>query len=377
MRRQILIFTFVSVFLALPVWASWAVTRGLPEAAFWIFLLIDLVGVGLGFTAIFSDLPKKNPKLYFLDWIGYTWLGVFAFLLFTAVLVSILRMILPANSISSLLPTGIFIFLCGWALWGGMRLPPIRRYRKSFSFTSASIDRPFRIAQLSDVHIGMLHLRQPWLERVVERLNAEKPDIAVITGDLIEASFESIAHELEPLRNVVAPLGRYYVTGNHEYYYGGGIWEEKLKSLGWIPLHSRSEMIQYDRLQIQIAGVPDRVGKHSDARVKLDYDSALQENGTLNGESKIDPIFKILLVHQPSEVFQIGSIKPDLVLTGHTHGGQVFPFRPFVRWVQPVVSGWKKVAGTLLFVHQGTGFWGPPMRLGSTSEIALIEVEGS
>jgi len=231
----------------------------------------------------------------------------------------------------------------------------------------------FKIAQISDLHIGMLYLNQAWLEKVVDKINEQNPDIVAITGDLVEGDFFEISKMLEPLKKIKANCGVFYITGNHEYIHPGD-WEQCLQNFGITSLHNENKIIEFKPSvgvatgvvqKILIAGIPDRMVPRFHRHLKSDPDLALRsvENTT----------YKILLAHEPSSIFDIKNETCDLMLTGHTHGGQIFPFHLGVRLVQPMVSGFKKFGQILVFNHQGTGFWGPPMRWFSRSEIVILK----
>ena len=385
MSRRNVFFLIVTAFVSLHVWADFVLTRGMPGIERTMLFVVDAIGFCLTLSAIFLDLPKINAAFAPLDWMGYAWLGVFAWMVTSAVFVEVVRLgILPLVTwfagwaARPAVPPGLGLDLVGlltvWSLFEGIRFPRITRYRRHFlgrgkgMVEVPSVDEKgaaLRVIQLSDLHIGMLHLRKERLAGIVAAVNGQDPDIVVITGDLVEANLPEVSDDLEPLRDVRAKRGRYYVTGNHEYYYGGAIWERLLESYGWTILHSRSAVVDFNGQQIQVVGVPDLTARHADPRASINYDTG----------QGIYADLKIFLVHQPSEIRFLKEERPDVVLTGHTHGGQLWPFRPFVRLVQPVVSGWKRVHGMDLFVHRGTGFWGPPMRLGAPAEIAVIDIE--
>jgi predicted MPP superfamily phosphohydrolase len=153
---------------------------------------------------------------------------------------------------------------------------------------------------------------------------------------------------------------KFYVTGNHEYI-GGGDWESRLHELGFEVLHNTHSMVHHNGGTLQIAGVPDRHVDRFRPGLRSAPDVALKNSENAG--------YKILLAHEPSSVFDLKTEKCDLLLAGHTHGGQIFPFGIFVRLQQPVAAGFKMINGVNVFAHQGTGFWGPPMRWFTRCEI--------
>ncbi|MGZ3692326.1 MAG: metallophosphoesterase, partial [Pseudobdellovibrio sp.] len=158
---------------------------------------------------------------------------------------------------------------------------------------------------------------------------------------------------------------KYYITGNHEYIHGGSIWETKLKNVGFEVLHNTHDLISYKNARLMVAGVPDKMLRRFGIEGVSLPDVALKTNEHTD--------YKILLAHQPSSVNDIKTETCDLILSGHTHGGQIFPFHLFVRMVQPVVAGFKTIKNINVFAHQGTGLWGPPMRWFSRSEIVVFK----
>jgi hypothetical protein len=227
-------------------------------------------------------------------------------------------------------------------------------------------DRPWRVAQLSDVHIGPT-LGREWLAGVVDRVNAERPDLVVITGDLVDGSVQALAEHVAPLARLVAPHGVFFVTGNHEYYSGAAEWCAHLTSIGIRVLRNECVAIGQED-GFTLAGVDDWTA-HQFARLapghRHDLEAALREASPDRA--------LVLLAHQPKSVREAAPRGVDLQLSGHTHGGQLVPFNLLVRFQQPHVAGLERVnERTQIYVSRGTGYWGPPMRLGAPAEITLL-----
>ena len=247
------------------------------------------------------------------------------------------------------------------ALWTARR-PVLERVRVPLSGLPPALEG-LRIVQLSDVHVGELIGRR-FLERIVERVNALAPDVVAITGDLVDGTVQQLGPELAPLSGLKAPLGVYYVTGNHEYYWGGPLWERQVRELGLTVLHNEHRLLERGGATLALGGVTDFNGG------SFGEEHASRPDRAFAGAPDGAP--RVLLAHQPRSVEAAARAGVDLQLSGHTHGGQIFPFNFFVRLQQPVVSGLRKVAGVWVYAHRGTGFWGPPMRLGPTPEIAEL-----
>jgi predicted MPP superfamily phosphohydrolase len=349
------VFGFVHWFMYLTV------VRSLAEDASVRMGLVAIYSVGLFAMPLgFLVSRNENNKLILLTWFGYIWMGFFAIHLFYSLVEFILSLIIQHPFSYWVLVASFVTSL--WALYKGMKFPVIVQH----SIVGPEPIQKFKLAQISDLHVGMLHLNEAWLEKVVSKINEQNPDIIAITGDLAEGHFHQISKMLEPLKNLKAPHGVYYITGNHEYIHPGE-WELHLKGLGITPLHNENKTIEFNKHKIMIAGVPDKMAPRFRRELVSKPDHALS--------STEDYIYKILLAHQPSSVFDIKNENCDLMIAGHTHGGQIFPFHLGVLLQQPMVSGFKKFGKTLVFNHQGTGFWGPPMRWFSRSEIVTIEIK--
>ncbi|MBC7741187.1 MAG: metallophosphoesterase [Bdellovibrionaceae bacterium] len=339
------------------------ITRSIPEEtvfnlalATWFILSLLLMPVGF----VISSLPLKK-FLYPLTWYGYIWLGFFQIIIFFALIEALITIFYSHPYSYWILITSLLISV--WALYKGLKRPTLIRHKIS---GPASI-KGLTLVQISDLHVGLLHLNQKWLESVVKQVNELNADIVAITGDLVEGAFSEIAPKLECLKSVSARLEKYYVTGNHEYIHGSGPWEKRLVDLGYRNLHNENHVLTFRKARILIAGVPDRMVPRFDPKLKSNPDLALKINQDVD--------YRILLAHEPASVHDIKLEKCDLILSGHTHGGQIFPFGVLVRLVQPLVKGFKRFGSTLVFAHQGTGLWGPPMRWFTRSEIVLIEWE--
>ncbi len=222
----------------------------------------------------------------------------------------------------------------------------------------------YRIAQLSDVHIGPL-LGGRFLESVVEKTNALRPDLVVITGDLVDAPVSVIAKQMEPLAKLRARHGVAFVTGNHEYYSGAVDWIEFLARRGIRVLLNDRVTIGDAGASFDLAGLPDiRAGKQI-------AEHAVDMRRTLLARDPEREL--VLLAHQPAAIDHAEKQGVGLMISGHTHGGQMWPFGALVSLVQPYVAGlYRHSDGTQVYVSRGTGFWGPPMRVWNPAEIASL-----
>jgi predicted MPP superfamily phosphohydrolase len=227
------------------------------------------------------------------------------------------------------------------------------------------LKKEYKIVQLSDIHIGGLVDRY-YIKNIVDMVNIQKPDIVVITGDIIDTKVSNVTDELHELQKLKARYGVYVVVGNHEYFHGVFEIIESLKKLGFIVLENESTYIGEDKSGFNLAGVYDMFGYR---RGYLQPDL----NKTLSYVKDSSPT--ILLSHQPAFINEVNS-SVDLMLSGHTHGAQIYPFRALVRLKQPYINGLHEHNETQVYISNGTGFWGPPMRLGAPAQISIINIFG-
>lgn len=220
-----------------------------------------------------------------------------------------------------------------------------------------------KIVQLSDVHIGPT-LKKNFCEMLVDQVNALNPDIIAITGDMIDGEVSFLKEELMPFKNFKSRLGVYFVTGNHEYYWYASEWIQWAHDSGIVPLINENRKLTYNNTEFFLAGVNDPASKRLDKKNATDPFKA--------AKGIPDNAYKVLLAHQPNSCFSAVKAGFDTQLSGHTHGGQGFPWNIIVNLVQPYVRGLNNHNGMHVYVHSGTGFWGPPNRFMVDSEIAEI-----
>lgn len=224
--------------------------------------------------------------------------------------------------------------------------------------------RGLRIVQISDVHVGPT-IGRAFMDALVDRINALEPDIVAITGDLVDGTVKRLGHHTAPLGRISSRLGTFFVTGNHEYYSGADPWIAELTRLGIKVLRNERVTVERGGAKLDVAGVDDWRAEG------FGGDHGHRPDRALAGRATDRPV--VLLAHQPKSVFAAAEHGVDLVLSGHTHGGQIWPFAAVVKLVQPYVKGlYRHDAKTWIYVHPGTGYWGPPMRVGVPAEIAVL-----
>jgi predicted MPP superfamily phosphohydrolase len=224
----------------------------------------------------------------------------------------------------------------------------------------------YSIAQISDIHVGPT-IKRPYLNAIVNRVNGLKADAIAITGDLVDGSVQRLASHTEPLRRLAAPDGTFFVTGNHEYYSGAEQWVAELRRLGLRVLLNEHVIRTREDAAIMIAGVTDYSAQHFNPLHKSDPQQAAA--GAPAGVA-----VRVLLAHQPRSAPAALAAGFDLQLSGHTHGGQFFPWNLFVPLQQPFVAGLNRVKSLWVYTSRGTGYWGPPKRFGAPSEITLVRL---
>jgi predicted MPP superfamily phosphohydrolase len=223
----------------------------------------------------------------------------------------------------------------------------------------------FTIAQISDIHVGPT-IKRNYVEAIVERVNRIGADMVAITGDLVDGSVRDLRSHTEPLARLASRHGTYFVTGNHEYYSGAGAWIHELRRLGARVLINEHVVLQHDGAPLALAGVTDYSAHHFDPTHRSDPQRALA--GAPPGA------VKVLLAHQPRSAGSAEAAGYDLQLSGHTHGGQFWPWNHFVRFQQPFTAGLRRLGKMWVYISRGTGYWGPPMRFGIPSEITRIRL---
>jgi hypothetical protein len=226
----------------------------------------------------------------------------------------------------------------------------------------------FRMVQVSDIHVGPT-IKAAYLQAIVDRVNALEPDVIAVTGDLVDGSVAELAEHVAPLAQLRARDGSYFVTGNHEYYSGVHGWIKELERLGLVVLHNQHVVLRRGDAQLVLAGVPDYTGHHFDRAHQSDPAAALA------GAPAAAP--RVLLAHQPRTAAAAAAAGFDLQISGHTHGGQFFPWSLFVPLQQPYTAGLHQLGRLQVYVSRGTGYWGPPKRLGAPSEISEVRLAAS
>jgi predicted MPP superfamily phosphohydrolase len=224
----------------------------------------------------------------------------------------------------------------------------------------------YSIAQISDIHVGPT-IKRPYLDAIVTRVNQLNANAIAVTGDLVDGSVQRLAMHVAPLGRLAAPDGTFFVTGNHEYYSGADQWVAEVRRLGLRVLLNEHVIRRHGDATVMIAGVTDFNAQQFNPAHKSDPDRAA-------AGAPPDVAVRILLAHQPRSAPAAAAAGFDLQLSGHTHGGQFFPWNLFVPLQQPFVAGLNRVRSLWVYTSRGTGYWGPPKRFGAPSEITLVRL---
>ena len=313
-----------------------------------------------------------------IAWPTFLWMGVFFLLLCATaasdVILAALRFALPEGALAGH-EVGVLRALAVVAVAGiasaigfaaAVRGPGVRRVELRLDRWPAGLDG-FRIVQISDIHIGPL-LDRRFAALLATRVNALAPDLVAVTGDLVDGSVAQLRDEVAPFADLRARHGVYFVTGNHDWYSGAADWVVHVRSLGFQPLRNERVTIGADGAQFHLAGVDDHRGDWRQG-------SPCDVERALGGRDASLPV--VLLAHDPATFAEASRHGVDLQLSGHTHGGQIWPFRWLVRLSVPWVEGLHERNGSRLYVSRGTGFWGPPLRFLAPAEITEIVLRGA
>jgi uncharacterized protein len=263
----------------------------------------------------------------------------------------------------------VSVVLLVWGYAEAMRVPRVKRVPVTIPRLGAGLDG-MRVVLLTDTHYGPID-RTRWSARVADMVNAESADIVCHTGDLADGSVSARRAQAAPLGVVRATRAKVYVTGNHEYFGDAQGWLDHMRELGWEPLHNRHIVVERGGARLVVAGVDDATAGSS----KLSGHGA-DHAAALDGADPELPV--LLLAHQPKQVPAAVAHGVDLQISGHTHGGQIWPFHLLVRLDQPTVHGLTRHGErTQLYTSRGTGFWGPPFRVFAPSEITVLTLHSA
>jgi predicted MPP superfamily phosphohydrolase len=347
---------------------------GWPATLGWTVLGALFVGLPLGMMA---GRRRRTALARALQWMAHVWLGTFGTLIAALAATDLLSFGLKAalwpvnerlwSQAQAAIALGTVLPALLWAYRTARGQARIERVTVAVKGLPAAFEG-FKIAQISDVHIGDT-LDRRFMQQVVDQVNGLSPDLVAITGDLIDGLVSELREEVAPLAALRGREGVFYVTGNHEYYHGGPAWEAEVRRLGPTVLHNEHRVLARGEAQLVVGGVTDHDGGH------FGEGHASRPDLAFAGAPDPDSAPRILLAHQPRSARAAAGLGVSLQLSGHTHGGQMFPWMVFVRLQQPVVSGMRELYGVPVYTNRGTGYWGPPFRLGPRPEITEVTLK--
>ena len=339
-----------------------------------VWLVASYVLIPLGMMARRARRDDPSPAA----WVGLLLMGLFSSLLVLCLLRDVFLVV--ALSIGLV---AHWTLPLAWRDLSGVAVPVLAivftvigfvnaRRRAAIKHVDVPIDNlpealeGFKIAQISDIHVGPT-IRQKYVDAIVDAVNDLHADVIAVTGDVVDGGVEQLSSHTRPLGRLKAPYGAYLVTGNHEYYSGAHAWVDEFRRIGLNVLLNEHVVIHHGGVPVVIAGVTDYSGGHFDPAHESDPAAALEG-------APADAAVRLLLAHQPRSANAAAGAGYTLQLSGHTHGGQFFPWNFFVRIQQPFTAGLNKVQSLWVYTSRGTGYWGPPKRLFAPSEITLIRL---
>jgi predicted MPP superfamily phosphohydrolase len=373
--RVIVIGILLHVYVGFRLIPEWPVNPSIKAvAALWLVLSCFLIPLG-----VLARRLERQPLADRLAWIGLLAMGFFSSLL----VLTIVRDVTIASllTVDTLLPRTIS--LERWRVDSAVAVPVLAALSTAIGFINARrrakvvnvqvpvADLPaaldgLTIVQISDIHVGPT-IKQPYVDAIVDAVNRLEPDLIAITGDVVDGSVAQLAEHTRPLSRLHARHGVYLVTGNHEYYSGADEWVAEFQRLGLKVLLNEHVVIKHNGTPFIVAGVTDYSTGHLNGIHRSDPAAALERAPE---EARV----RVLLAHQPRTALAAADIGYTLQLSGHTHGGQFFPWNLFVRLQQPFTAGLARIDDLWIYTSRGTGYWGPPKRLGAPSEITRIRL---
>lgn len=367
--RTLIVLTIMALLFGVPWWtlvmsgSAWpapvVIAGTLAFAGAFVALPTTML---LGHGRRSDRLAVAGDVLLGLGWVLFVW----------SVLGQVLGLVLLVGGVedparSRIVAAAVLVVSVGVLAWGhfeAMRVPRVKRLDVTLARLGPALDG-LRVAVITDTHYGPID-RARWSAAVVERVNELDADVVCHVGDIADGTTDIRDAQAAPLASVRAKAARVYVTGNHEYFSEAQGWLDYMDRIGWDALHNRHIVVERGGDRLVVAGVDDATAARSGVR-----GHGADLTAALHGADPASAV--LLLAHQPKQVLHAAAAGVDLQLSGHTHGGQMWPFNFLVRLEQPVVHGLSRHGErTQLYTSRGTGFWGPPFRVFAPSEITEL-----
>jgi predicted MPP superfamily phosphohydrolase len=354
----------------LHLYIGWRIASDLPgPIAPWAFSTLLLASAILIPLAFFGRRSRDRAAADRYTWAGMLALGLFSTLLVLTLLRDLALLLAwpfgsAALNVQSALAVPLLATLfMAIGVFNARRTAHVRDVEVPLANLPPAL-HGFTIAQISDIHVGPT-IKRPYLQRIVDAVNALQADAVAVTGDLVDGRVADLAPDVAPLQQLRSRHGTFFVTGNHEYYSGADEWVAELQRLGVQVLMNRHVVLRHDGASVVMAGVADTSAHHFDPQQRSDPQRALHG-------APADAGVRVLLAHQPRSADAAAQAGFDVQLSGHTHGGQYWPWNLFVRLQQPYTAGLHRLRQLWIYVSRGTGYWGPPVRFGAPSEITRL-----
>ncbi len=360
----------IGLLILLHLYIGWRIAPQLSgQAAGVVFALLLALSAALIPLAFFGRRAKERETADRWTWAGMLALGLFSMLFVLTLLRDVLLLIALAFGWPALAePSAIAVPLLAMAavllgLFSARRTASVRNVEVPIDGLPAAL-HGFTIVQISDLHVGPT-VKGPYVRAIVDRINTLDADVVAITGDLVDGRVQDLAHDVSPLADLRSRHGSFFVTGNHEYYSGAAEWIALLRTLGLVVLLDEHVVLDHGGAQLVLAGVADFSARHFIAAHRSDPRAAIAGAPRSAG-------LRVLLAHQPRSADAAADAGFDVQLSGHTHGGQFWPWMLLVKLQQPFVAGLHRLRSLWVYTSRGTGYWGPPLRLGAPSEITRL-----